>query len=99
MEFVGGWEGVDEYNQKNIYSKVFPNPARNLVSIDFENPEFHIIQLTVFDHTGKQIFRQERIIHNTFNLNTEDYNNGLYHYQLVDTEKLNMCSGKFVINK
>ncbi len=62
---------------KNYCLKVYPNPANQFLTID----SYSTGELEVFDLHGKQLF--SHFISDKFQLNTQDWDNGIYLVQLT----------------
>jgi hypothetical protein len=76
---------VSEIANENRLVKCYPNPAHDLLQLEFSNS---IIgeQLQVFDYTGKLIFDRE-IQSEKMNLITQDWTAGLYMIKVGSTNQ------------
>jgi hypothetical protein len=87
--------GISE-NISMFSSTVFPNPATNSATIDFENPTNANFGLQVFDITGRTVIEQN-IKTNRTQLNTQNLPPGIYQYRLISEKERRQNFGKFVV--
>jgi uncharacterized repeat protein (TIGR01451 family) len=80
-------------HQQNIASKAYPNPTRERLLIEFNNPEKQAAIITIYDINGKQLL-QKTIEDNFFSFNTEAFANGIYLYTIESIQGFG--KGKFV---
>ncbi len=99
---ITDWDivGIDESVERRAYGgrlTVFPNPARQIASINFTLSESGPVSLKIYDACGRlvQTLIQERLKdgEHTFKLSTENLPQGVYFIELKrdekrDTEKL-----------
>jgi hypothetical protein len=85
--------GVEEHIGKAQF-KLYPNPAQDVLNIrsDFNGSATAVI----YDVIGKQI-RNISIEDGFTNVNTSEFKNGVYFYQIVDEKGLALSNGKFSI--
>jgi hypothetical protein len=86
---------------ENLTSKsltVFPNPANQLVTLEFDNSEHSTFQLTLTDALGRTVY-QEIVKGPTIQLMTDIFPDGLYYFRLTSTENSEHVAGKFVVKK
>lgn len=68
----------------NVLGDAFPNPAKDRINFTFDGLN-NDMTLNIVDVTGKVVFSQEVWSGMTqTSVNTENFNSGLYFYQLVD---------------
>lgn len=89
-------EGIEEFAQ--VQSKVYPNPANQSATIEFDNPEFSTFRLTVSDALGRLIYTRQ-LPRQTANLATDKFPDGVYYYSLTSTERSERAWGMFVVKK
>ena len=80
---------------------LYPNPASNEITIEFENKEFENVQaiLKVYTITGKLVYQTQFTTNNTFKvLSVENLKNGVYLYHISFSNGIDR-SGKLVILK
>lgn len=80
--------GVNEIMNVSGLLNVFPNPAKENVTISMDKGQAVINQVTVFDITGKVVLTQNTSAHQV-NLNTENLTKGIY---LVNVKLANGAS-------
>ena len=86
------------YNKVNSNEiKVYPNPAKDILNIEFTNPNGTDYTFSLFDNQGKRVFILNKIRTNKILLNTSDLNDGVYFYTLAHNGKSE--TGKIIINK
>jgi outer membrane protein assembly factor BamB len=77
---------------------VFPNPANQWVTLEFDNSEYSTFQLTLTDALGRTVY-QEIVKGPTIQLMTDVFPNGLYYLRLTSTQNSEHIAGKFVVKK
>lgn len=86
--------GINHHqHQQDIASKAYPNPTREKLLIEFNNPEKQATIITIYDINGKQLL-QKTIEDNFFSFNTEAFSNGVYLYTIESI--LGFGKGKFI---
>ncbi|WP_452224006.1 T9SS type A sorting domain-containing protein [Lacinutrix chionoecetis] len=80
---------VDEFSTTNV--SIFPNPATDVLTI---NSDREIINISVYDITGKKVISNDNLTNNT--LNVSALNTGVYLLNLTDSNK-NSVTKKLVI--
>lgn len=80
---------------------VAPNPAQNEAKFTFYNQDSEVVTLQVFDLLGNLIssvkVEGEQATRQTINLNTSEFNNGVYLYKLTSLNDKQV--GRLVVNK
>ncbi len=79
-------------------STLYPNPATNSATLEFENPTNTAFNLQVFDITGRVVIEQSIITTNRIQLNTQHLPAGIYHYRLIAAEEKLQSFGKLIID-
>ncbi len=87
--------GVNEVAKAKSNVTLFPNPATDKINIAGVSQESLLL---IFDQNGKMI-EQTTLKKNNNSLNTVNYNNGLYFYNIVPVNGSAVTKGKFVITK
>lgn len=87
-----GWVGIDEYSRYPGKVKLYPNPARDNVTIITEIEEAENIKIT--DITGK-IICEEKIQNYKVNINTGFFAESIYFYEISDKKQQVIAKGKF----
>ena len=66
---------------------LYPNPANDKVMLEYEAKENSIVQLYLFDGTGRQVHASQQSVTNgnsTFGLPLPSLSNGIYVLQIID---------------
>ena len=87
---------IEESFLETFSSTLYPNPAHNSATIDFENPTNANFNLQVFDITGRAVIEQN-IKTNRAQLNTQHLPPGIYQYRLLSEKERRQSFGKFVV--
>ena len=93
-EFV---EGISPIRFVPIQSRLYPNPARDLFTIEFENPEHRLFELAIYDIQSKLQFTVGDITGNAVEFNAAHLKPGIYVYKLTGVEDHRRSWGKFVV--
>jgi len=94
---VSSFSPIISFNYIDISKQnyqLWPNPAQDQTSIHFENPNFELFQLIIFDSFGRKIEELETK-NSFFNLSTSNYPSGIYVFQLISINVKTM--GKFMV--
>lgn len=85
--------GVSELVYENGSIEAYPNPAENQITFSTQKPNGKV---SIYDATGKIIdivsISSNKTIHNI-----DEYENGIYFYQLVSVKQELVGSGKFIV--
>lgn len=87
---VAGLEGVGM-----DHISVYPNPATDVVNFQVGNNE--VSHINVFDMNGRLVSSMQ-VTGNVETLNTENIQNGIYYYQMMNGEEM-VATEKFVVSK
>ncbi len=77
--------GVDELTN-NLFN-LYPNPANNLVNIQFGYQVGNNAVLKIYDNFGKVVFEQA-VEQTSISLDLQEYASGMYHVQLTNGDKI-----------
>jgi len=91
-----GWVGIDENNCYAGKVKLFPNPARDNVTISTEIEEAENVKIT--DISGK-IICEEKIQDYKVKINTAFFAESIYFYEISDKKQQVLAKGKFNVIK
>ena len=83
--------------EKNKY-QIWPNPADNVTTIYFENPQSEVYLFELFNNNGKKLLSSS-ILENKYILNCKNYNSGIYFFTLSQSNNQISYSGKLIISK
>lgn len=97
FEFCDFVESVPENQFEHINSFAFPNPVRNQMTIQFDNPRSAPFELSVYNSLGQQVSILEQVTANSVFFNTETMNPGVYFYTLSSTREKQVSNNRFVI--
>lgn len=99
LHFEDWVEGIEELGFTNISSTAFPNPTSEILTIDFENPDYSPFELTIYDNSGKRISKQTDLTKDKAIINTNGLQSGVYYYLLTNQSDKKWTRGKFIIEK
>ena len=86
--------GINEHeHQTEIKSKAYPNPAREKIMIEVNNPTKQALIFTIYDVNGKQVY-SKMVEDNFFHTDISDYSGGMYLYTIEGVDVFG--KGKFV---
>lgn len=86
--------GLNEENQLAQSLKVYPNPAKDVLNISIDTKE--TVMMNIFDITGKLV-ETVNVENGNAQVDVRNYNNGVYLYQLNNTEGKSIKTGKFTV--
>ena len=75
----------DEAENNNIHINIFPNPAKEFISIQTEGNDAKINEITIKDITGKKVFQKGYKNETSLNLNTSFLRSGIYFIEINTT--------------
>ncbi len=78
--------------------KFYPNPATSIITFDLEKSYDKGYDIQVFNFLGKMVYEQKNIAPKT-TINLNEYNRGVYIFQLRDHDGKIIQSGKFQVSK
>ncbi|HTF05455.1 MAG TPA: T9SS type A sorting domain-containing protein [Bacteroidia bacterium] len=91
---AGQVSAVTEHNITNC--SVFPNPTSQIITFQFSAvPQLR--SLIIYDQLGREVWREETIA-NSISLSVEDFAEGIYLYQVLESSNISAI-GKFVVEK
>ncbi|MCX6270742.1 MAG: T9SS type A sorting domain-containing protein [Bacteroidetes bacterium] len=88
--------GAEELQQAFPQILVYPNPAKNSITLEFSNPEKKKHTLFIYNAEGQVVSRNDNIDTDVFRVDHTGLGCGLYFFRLQN-EKGMAGSGKFVI--
>ena len=74
-------QSQSSYNQKALQAKVFPNPAEDIITVDFQTPTDNNLQVFVMDTKGSEMLRREFYTYagsHSFTIDISQYPTGTY---------------------
>jgi hypothetical protein len=87
---------VSLFKKGNIALTVYPNPAKDYVTI-ITNKKNEDISLIITDAVGKLVKKTE-VTSDTININTSSFLNGMYHIQIIKNNQI-FCNYPLIIAK
>ncbi len=87
--------GVNEQSMAKNEVKVYPNPASDKINITGISTESYLV---IFDVNGK-LMERARLKKNNTSINTSNYENGIYFYQITALTGKPVGKGKFIVSK
>ncbi|HEY9113689.1 MAG TPA: YCF48-related protein [Bacteroidales bacterium] len=83
------------YNDK---CRIYPNPASQKIIIDFENPNYSLFELAIFNNLGIKVLKLNSITGEIIEIDLNSFTQGIYYYNLKSSKKGIRYSGKFIKN-
>lgn len=87
--------GVNEQSIAKNEVNVYPNPASDKINITGISTESYLV---IFDVNGK-LMERSRLKKNNTTINTTNYENGIYFYQITALTGKPVGKGKFIVSK
>ena len=78
--------------------KFYPNPATSFITFDLQKSNEKGYDIQVYNFLGKVVYEQKNISPRT-TINLNEYNRGVYIYQVRERDGKIMESGKFQVSK
>ena len=78
--------------------RFYPNPAISFITFDLEKSYDKGYDIQVYNLLGKMVYEQKNIASRT-TINLNEYNRGVYVFQLRDRDGKIIQSGKFQVSK
>lgn len=97
---IGGTMGVEEADKNDSGVILFPNPAKNTLTLQFESV-VNNINYQIYDPKGSVLLKQNNIStdNNSLVINTQSLGNGMYFIKGIDSDKKGKFVKKFFIQK
>lgn len=93
-EFVAAL-AVNTFDESNI--TMYPNPAKNQVTISLDNTNEVIANVNIIDMLGKQVIRLNKVNEVTKSIDLSNLNSGIYFIEIETQNKL-VVKRKLIIN-
>ncbi|HKR04977.1 MAG TPA: T9SS type A sorting domain-containing protein, partial [Bacteroidia bacterium] len=90
--------GVENIQDTEQFSFLYPNPFHDRAEIVFSNPEYKKIILKVSDITGKEILYRQINGENKIIIERNNLSKGMFSYELKSEDEKTLSRGKFVVN-
>lgn len=91
-----GWVGTDEHDKNVGNVKIFPNPAKDHLTITTEIKEAENVK--IINVAGKQV-GSFKIQNYNASINTSSFAQGIYFYEIIDKKEQILTKGKFNVVK
>lgn len=90
----------ENYNDVEIFSNAYPNPARNVVSFDYNMPyNAQSASVAIYNMMGQEVIRQDvNVGGSRLDINVSDLTDGVYFYSLIVNNQA-VKTNKLVISK
>ena len=92
--------GIRDHVLSNANVVFYPNPVGNQAQLEISGIKNGSTLFNILDMKGSIIYSEsfDHLDNSTLELNTEDFNDGIYFYQLIQDD-YSMTNGKFVVSK
>jgi hypothetical protein len=80
------WTGVENQNMEDGQMTVSPNPATNVVNVQFNEPSAKKVEVKIYDVTGRVVLNEAVRVHqgnNKITLDVSSLSNGFYTMDIV----------------
>ena len=78
--------------------KFYPNPAKDWISFEFDNPDLLENNVVIYNAKGELIFEQVNAFSNYFYLSTKNIASGAYYIYVRSENKL-LGKGKIIVSR
>lgn len=91
---------LEDYSDARIFSNAYPNPAKNMVSFDYNMPvNAQSASVAIYNMMGQEVIRQELNLGGSrVNINVSDLTDGVYFYSLIINNQA-VKTNKLVVSK
>ena len=90
-----------EYLSSEFHLKVYPNPASELLYLDYRKPEFFTdnLSMTIFDNSGRAVNQQQLTGNSVNSIDLSEMAAGTYFITIYNSSFNKVAQAPFVINK
>ena len=92
----GGISFIEETKLPVSAISIFPNPANDIINIEWNNANNYPVEILIYDGFGKLLVKKDNV-KSPYNINVSEYSNGIYFLQIKTTNKI--LNKKFIIQK
>ncbi len=92
---IGDVSSVNTKIINQFYSAVIPNPFSEKANLIFENANNEVVQISIFDLSGKKIYEEKNIRNKSVEISKSQLSEGLLIYRLVKGAQIS--TGKFIV--
>jgi hypothetical protein len=93
VTFKYSMDGIEDYNNAEMFSNPYPMPARDVVNFDYNFASNVVGEVAIFNMMGQEVMRSEiNGMQGKASINVSDLADGIYFYSLIidgKTEKSN----------
>lgn len=91
---------VNDYADTKIFSNAYPNPAKSMVSFDYDMPaNTQSASVAIYNMMGQEVIRQDLSIGGSrIDMNVSDLTDGVYFYSLIINNQV-IKTNKLVVSK
>ena len=91
---------VNDYTDNKVFSNAYPNPAKNMVSFDYNMPNnVQTASVAIYNMMGQEVLRQDLNIGGSrLDVNVSDLTDGVYFYSLIVNNQA-VKTNKLVVSK
>lgn len=79
-------------------SNVYPNPVRTTAEVHFQNPQFELHQLEIYDIIGNRVQIYHNITKNLVEINAAELSSGVYFYFILNKNE-KVSTGRIIVRK
>jgi len=98
-EYTPETDGINEIKGEWAIS-VYPNPAENNINVEIKGLTGDLCKFTLRNLLGSKLLEKDvKADGATLSINIEKLNNGLYIYEVLNADGINIKSGRLVISK
>ena len=91
---------IVDFNSTNLIISIYPNPAKDNITIIIGNNEEETYNFELFDIVGNKVFsKQFTTSENSANISLNSISKGIYVCRILDSKNIKLYNGKLVIIK
>lgn len=100
VKFICDDVSVNDYTDNKIFSNAYPNPAKNMVSFDYNMPnDVQTASVAIYNMMGQEVLKQDLNIGDSrLDVNVSDLADGVYFYSLIVNNQA-VKTNKLVVSK
>ena len=93
-------DAIADFNNVDVFSNAYPNPANNTVSFDYNMPfDVNSASVAIYNMMGQEFVRQDlKLGGSRADINVSDLNEGVYFYSLIVNNQT-VKTNKFVVSR
>lgn len=95
LHFEDWFEGIKNI-QNQLVSKSFPNPTKDIITIEFENIDNSPFEVAVYNESGSKILLKKTTNQSSLELDLRHISAGIYYYRLTNLKSREISFGKIV---